>query len=43
MKAVRWTSGEQPGLELHDEPTPTPGSVPEWGVATGHNGGREAH
>lgn len=25
MKAVRWTSGEKPGLELHDEPTPTPG------------------
>jgi NADPH:quinone reductase-like Zn-dependent oxidoreductase len=25
MKAVRWTSGEKPGLELHDEVTPTPG------------------
>lgn len=25
MKAVRWTSGEKPGLELHDEPLPTPG------------------
>lgn len=26
MKAVRWTSGDQPGLELHEEPTPTPGA-----------------
>jgi NADPH:quinone reductase-like Zn-dependent oxidoreductase len=25
MKAVRWTSGDKPGLELHDEPVPTPG------------------
>lgn len=25
MKAVRWTSGEQPGLELHDEAMPMPG------------------
>ncbi|MEJ7927589.1 NAD(P)-dependent alcohol dehydrogenase [Sphingobium sp. AN641] len=26
MKAVRWTASEKPGLELHDEPTPTPGA-----------------
>lgn len=26
MKAVRWTSGDQPGLGLHQEPTPTPGA-----------------
>ena len=26
MKAVRWTSGDKPDLELHDEATPTPGS-----------------
>lgn len=25
MKAVRWTSSDTPDLELHDEPTPTPG------------------
>jgi NADPH:quinone reductase-like Zn-dependent oxidoreductase len=25
MKAVRWTSGEKPGLELHDEPLRNPG------------------
>jgi NADPH:quinone reductase-like Zn-dependent oxidoreductase len=25
MKAVRWTSDEKPGLELHDEAVPTPG------------------
>lgn len=25
MKAVRWTSGEKPGVELHDEATPIPG------------------
>lgn len=26
MKAVRWTSGRTPDLELHEEPTPSPGS-----------------
>ncbi|WP_435171307.1 zinc-dependent alcohol dehydrogenase family protein [Falsirhodobacter sp. 1013] len=26
MKAVRWTSGDKPDLELHDEATPTPGA-----------------
>ncbi|WP_340318087.1 zinc-dependent alcohol dehydrogenase family protein [Rhizorhabdus argentea] len=26
MKAVRWTFSEKPGLDLHDEPIPTPGS-----------------
>jgi NADPH:quinone reductase-like Zn-dependent oxidoreductase len=25
LKAVRWTSGDTPGLELHDERVPTPG------------------
>jgi NADPH:quinone reductase-like Zn-dependent oxidoreductase len=25
MKAVRWTSDDKPGLELHDEAVPTPG------------------
>lgn len=25
MKAVRWTTGDKPDLELHDEATPTPG------------------
>jgi NADPH:quinone reductase-like Zn-dependent oxidoreductase len=25
MKAVRWTSGDKPSLELHDEAVPTPG------------------
>lgn len=25
MKAVGWTSGGKPDLELHDEPVPTPG------------------
>ncbi|MDO5622357.1 MAG: NAD(P)-dependent alcohol dehydrogenase [Paracoccus sp. (in: a-proteobacteria)] len=25
MKAIRWTTGDKPGLELHNEPTPTPG------------------
>jgi NADPH:quinone reductase-like Zn-dependent oxidoreductase len=25
MKAIRWTSGEKPDLQLHDETTPTPG------------------